>query len=215
MIKHLQDERLHRRIVTGIGLGIACMYAAWALGYWWLPEGLLRGRTGAGAASDVLPDQIGVFLFALLWNGVIAFVVLPLVSLLAIRRLSLGYLLALGNFGLYGLFLGTNSFANARPEALPPNLAAFLSTGPWEIGCYVLVAAALANRHLFRQEHWLWGRITRVERRGDKMSNTQWLTLAVAAIGIVVTAWIEDARAAPREMESAAPDTVLLGEAAS
>ena len=173
------------------------MYAAWALGYWWLPEGLLRGRTGAGAATDAFSDNVGVFLFALGWNGVIAFVVLPLVSLLAIRRLSLGYLLAFGNFGLYGIFLGTNSFGNPRPEALPPNLAAFLSTGPWEIGCYVLVAAALANRYRFRQEHWLWGGMTRVTRRGDKMSKTQWLTLAVAAIGICVTAWIEDARTAP------------------
>ena len=195
LINCLQNDRLHWRIVSGLVLGIACMYVAWGLGYWGLPEGVLRGRTGAGAVSDVLPENVGVLLLALIWNGVIAFVLVPLLSLLAIQRLSLGYLLALGNFALYGIFLGTNSFSNPRPQALPPNLAVFLATGPWEIGSYMLVAATLANRFRFRQEHWLIGKVTRVVRRDEKMSIAQWATLVVAVVVIIVTAWIEDARA--------------------
>ncbi len=195
LIDWLQSDKLARRIVSGLALGLVCMYLAWAIGYFLLPEGVLRGKTGAGFVSDLLPENVGVLLLALIWNGVIAFVVVPLLSLLAIRRLSLAYLLALGNFMLFGIFLGTNSFSNPRPEALPPNLAVFLATGPWEIGAYMLVAAALANRYRFRQEHWLAGKMTRITRRDEKMSIAQWLTLVAAVIVIIVTAWIEDQRA--------------------
>ena len=191
----LQSDKLTRRIVSGLTLGLACMYLTWAIGYFLLPEGVLRGKTGAGFVSDLLPERASVFLLALIWNGVIAFVVVPLVSLLAIRRLSLAYLLALGNFVLYGIFLGTNSFSNPRPEALPPNLAVFMATGPWEIGAYMLVAVTFANRYRFRQEHWLFGKMTRVTRQNEKMSIAEWLTLVVAVIVIIVTAWIENQRA--------------------
>ncbi len=191
----LQSDKLTRRIVSGLTLGLACMYLTWAIGYFLLPEGVLRGKTGAGFVSDLLPERASVFLLALIWNGVIAFVVVPLVSLLAIRRLSLAYLLALGNFVLYGIFLGTNSFSNPRPEALPPNLAVFMATGPWEIGAYMLVAVTFANRYRFRQEHWLFGKMTRVTRQNEKMSIAQWLTLVVAVIVIIATAWIENQRA--------------------
>ncbi len=211
LINYLQNDRLHWRIVSGLVLGIACMYVAWGIGYWGLPEGVLRGRTGAGAVSDVLPENVGVLLLALIWNGVIAFVVVPLLSLLAIQRLSLGYLLALGNFALYGIFLGTNSFSNPRPQALPPNLAVFLATGPWEIGSYMLVAATLANRFRFRQEHWLIGKMTRVVRPDEKMSIGQWVTLVVAVVVIIVTAWIEDARATRHTSETVVPVEARYG----
>ncbi len=67
----------------------------------------------------------------------------------------------------------------------------------------MLVAATLANRYRFRQEHWLFGKITRVTRRGEKMSIAQWVTLVVAVIVIIVTAWIEDQRALERASEMA------------
>ena len=119
LIDWLQSDRLHRRVVTGLALGLAVMYLAWMIGYVLLPEGVLRGKTGAGFVSGVLPADASVFLLALIWNSAIAFVVMPLVGLLAVGRLSLGYVLGLGNFALYGIFLGTNSFSNPRPEALP------------------------------------------------------------------------------------------------
>ena len=203
LIDWLQSDKLLRRIVSSLTTGLVCMYLAWAIGYFLLPEGVLRGKTGAGFVSDLLPENVGVLLLALIWNGVIAFVVVPLLSFLAIHRLSLAYLLGLGNFMLFGIFLGTNSFSNPRPQALPPNLAVFLATGPWEIGAYMLVAAVLANRYRFHQEHWLVGKMTRVTRRDEKMSIAQWLTLVVAVIVIIVTAWIEDQRAVERASETA------------
>ena len=129
IVDWLQHESLMRRIAAGLAVGLACLYVAWTAGFLLLPEGVLRGKTGAGAVSAVLPEDLGVFFLALAWNGVVAFIVMPLVCLLALKRLSLGYVLAWGNFALFGLFLGTNSFGNPRPEPVPPGLDVFTSTG--------------------------------------------------------------------------------------
>jgi hypothetical protein len=172
------------------------LYAAWTVADLFLPEGLLRDKTGAGAVSAALPDDLGVFVLALAWNGAVAFVVTPLVCLLALKRLSLGYVLAWGNFGLFGVFLGTNSFGNPRPEPVAPGLDVFAGTGVWEISAYLLVAAALANRYRFRQDGWLSGSMTRVSRAEKRWTHGQWATLVVAACLIVLTAWIEHRRAA-------------------
>ena len=203
LIDWLQSEKLHRRIVSGLTLGLAVMYLAWTIGYFLLPEGVLRGKTGAGFISNVLPEDASVFPLALIWNSAVAFVVMPLVGLLAVGRLSLGYVLALGNFALFGIFLGTNSFSNPRPEALAPGLHVFGATGPWEIASYMLVAAALATRYRFRQKHWLGGGTTRISRRGEKLGSGPWIALAIAALTIVITAWIEHERAAARVIDVA------------
>ena len=195
LINWLQSDRLHRRIVSGLALGLAVMYLAWMIGYVLMPEGVLRGKTGAGFVSGVLHEDASVFLLALIWNSATAFVVMPLVGLLAVGRLSLGYVLGLGNFALYGIFLGTNSFSNPRPEALPPGLHVFGATGPWEIGSYMLVAAALATRYRFRQKHWLGGGTTRISRQGEKLGAGPWIALVIAALTIVITAWMEHDRA--------------------
>ena len=203
LIDWLQSDRLHRRIVSGLVLGLAVMYLAWTIGYFGLPEGVLRGKTGAGVVSNVLPEDASVFLLALIFNGAVAFVVMPLVGLLAVGRLSLGYVLGLGNFALFGIFLGTNSFSTPRPEALPPGLHVFGATGPWEIGSYMLVASALAMRYRFRQKHWLGGGTTRISRKGETLGAGPWIAIAIAAVTIVITAWVEHARHAARMLEAA------------
>jgi hypothetical protein len=165
--------------------------------------------------SDLLPEGASVFLLALTWNAAVAFVVMPAVSLLAIGRLSLGYVLAAGHFALYGLFLGTNSFGNPRPEPLPPSFEVFTGTGPWEIGAYMLVAAALARRHRFRQKSWLGGGTTRISRRGERLGAGSRAALAAAAVVIVVTAWVEHRRALDARSTSCEnlPADLLLREA--
>ncbi len=203
LIDWLQDERVTRRVAAGLMVGLVCMYGAWTAGFFFLPEGALRGKTGAGAISALLPENASVFLLALVWNGAMAFVVMPLVCLLAVRRLSLGYILAWGNFALFGIFLGTNSFGNPRPEPLAPRLEVFTGTGVWEISAYVLVAAALANRYRFRQRGWLSSATTRISRAGSRLTNGQRATLIVAAVLIVMTAWVEHRRATAHRESSA------------
>ena len=207
LIDWLQSDKLSRRIVSGLTLGLACMYLSWVIGYFLLPEGVLRGKTGAGIISESLSESLSVFQLALIWNMVVAFIVMPLVGLLAIGRLSLTYVLAVGNFTLYGIFLGTNSFSNPRPAPLAPNLDVFTGTGPWEIGAYMLVAAAVANRYRFRQKNWMGGGTTRISRKDERLAAGAWAAIAAAAALIIITAKIEDQRASEHasEMETAMP----------
>lgn len=202
-IDWLQSDKLSHRIVSGLTLGLAFMYLSWAIGYFLLPEGVLRGKTGAGIISESFSESISVFQLALIWNMVIAFIVIPLVGLLAIGRLSLAYVLAVGNYALYGIFLGTNSFSNPRPAPLAPNLDVFTGTGPWEIGAYMLVAAAVANRYQFRQKSWMGGGTTRISRKDERLAAGAWAAIAAAAALIIITARIEDQRASEHASEMA------------
>ncbi len=73
------------RFSTAIGLGLAAMFLAWTAAYLFLPEGMLRGKTVAGALSEHT-NGLSTFVLALTWNGGVALVVVPRVSVLAVRR---------------------------------------------------------------------------------------------------------------------------------
>jgi len=66
----LQSDKLTRRIVSGLTLGLACMYLTWAIGYFLLPEGVLRGKTGAGFVSDLLPEPAGLMTASTLFPSI-------------------------------------------------------------------------------------------------------------------------------------------------
>lgn len=189
----LHSRSLLVRFSTAVVLGLAAMFMAWAVGYLFLPEGMLRGKTAAGAVSEHA-SGLSTFVLALVWNGAVAFVVVPLVSLLAVRHLSLGYVLVIGHYALFGVFLGTNSFAIPKDSPAPPSLSVFLGTGPWEIGAYLLVASALAQQYRFNQIRWLGIRVERIRTTRPRLALGEWLAIAMAAITISTAAWIEHKR---------------------
>ncbi len=189
----LQARSFLVRFSTAIGLGLAAMFLAWTAAYLFLPEGMLRGKTVAGALSEHT-NGLSTFVLALTWNGAVAFVVVPLLSVLAVRHLSLGYVLVIGHYTLFGIFLGTNSFAVAKDSAAPPSLSVFWGTGPWEIGAYLLVASALARQYRFNQERWLGTGVERLRTARPRLSLGEWLAIAMAAVTILPTAWIEERR---------------------
>ena len=169
------------------------MFISWTVAYRFLPEGMLRGKTAAGAVSEHA-SGLSTFVFALGWNGAVAFVVVPLVSFLAVRHLSLGYVLVIGHYTLFGVFLGTNSFAIPKDSPVPPSLSIFLGTGPWEIGAYLLVASALALQYRFNQVRWLGIRMERTRTTRPRLALGEWLAIVLAAVTITTTAWIEHRR---------------------
>ena len=181
------------RFSTAIGIGLAAMFMAWTVAYLFLPEGMLRGKTAAGVVSEHA-SGLSTFALALFWNGAVAFVLVPLLSLLAVRHLSLGSVLVIGHYALFGLFLGTNSFAIPKDSPAPPSLSIFSGTGPWEIGAYMLVASALARQYRFNQIRWLGARIERTRTARPRLGLGEWLAIALAAGTIFATAWIEDKR---------------------
>ncbi len=202
----LHSRRLLVRFSTAIGLGVAAMFISWTVAYLFLPERMLRGKTAAGAVSEHA-SGLSTFVFALGWNGAVAFVVVPLLSFLAVRHFSLGYVLVLGHYALFGVFLGTNSFAIPRDSPAPPSLSMFMGTGPWEIGAYLLVASALAQQYRFNQIRWLGTRMERTRTTRPRLALGEWLAIVLAAVTISTTAWIEHRRVERRAAAILQPAT--------
>lgn len=175
----LTSSQLLRRLLVALLIGVLLNLLAWTLGYLFLPEGFLRGKTLAGSlpigeAGGVLRTLAEIFLFNLLVGGGAA----AAANLFRVGNLPLGYVYAWGNWVLFGLFLGTDSFTLARGARQVPSLLNLLrSSGLYEIGAYTLIAAATVNLFLYRQKSWLnwhtekerdWGdvRLTRREIAG-------------------------------------------------
>lgn len=192
----LTSDRLLPRVLSSFIIGLCTMFAAWWIAHLFLPVGLLRGSTAAATVVAATNEMLPTFAQALLWNSAVAFLLVPLVSLLSLRSLSLGNVLVWGNFALYGIFLGTNSFSVVRDRITEPHLAVFLGTGVWEIGAYSLVAAVFATRCRWNQDGWLVGKIERTHTRRAHLSRVEWLTLTASLTIIIATAYMEHVRVA-------------------
>ena len=193
----LEHTSPFRRAGVALILGNLLMYLAWTVGYLWLPESLLRGKTGAGLVSDSFSESSALVLVLqiLAYNAAAAYVVTPLVGKMAVGRLCLAYVLAMGHWTLYGLFLGTNSFGNPSPAVKPPSLSLYWGgTGPWEIAAYTLVAAAVARRYRIRQMSWLSFSTEKVPGLSPRLAQSDWLLLALSGILLLATAWVEAAK---------------------
>lgn len=188
----LTSKSALKREVASLLIGNLLLFAAWAIGYLFLPEGILRGKTAASAISNVLSDKSVWVLTGqiLLWNGLVAFALTPLAARFVIDRFPLAYLIGFGNAVLFGLYLGTNSMKYHPPSPPAPSLTIFRSNGAWEIAAYLTVAAALARLYTIRQETLFTTHGERVPRPGS-LGLAEWTLLGVSAAVLVTTAWIE------------------------
>lgn len=136
-IRHwLQHERLSIRIGTTLSIGYLSLFAAWTVGYYFLPERLLQNQLSGGVAmapKGLLPLALRLFGYNLALPGLLT----SALSLMQTGGYSLGYNVPFVNASLYGLWLGTNSFSVPMPERLAPTLALFWSrSGPYEMAAF-------------------------------------------------------------------------------
>ena len=102
----------------------------------------------------------GIFL----WNLAVGGTALIVSSFFRLGRVPLAYLAPWAWFALYGIALGTNSFAITTPGLrIAPQLEiAWQHVGLRELSAYLLAAAALADRYIWLQRSvWDW-RLSRV-----------------------------------------------------
>jgi hypothetical protein len=137
-------ERLGVRFAALGILAAAALLAAWTVSYLALPEGVLRGRTAAAALAGTEAAASFWAEWARLAAVNLVVGTLPVLanSTFAYRGYPLGYLLPLLWAALYGVTLGTNSFTIPLRQRMAPSLLVFGRSGIYEIGAYVLVAAA-------------------------------------------------------------------------
>lgn len=143
--RFLMHERLIVRFVTLLALGWIAWYASWALSYMLIPEGALRGKSGAAflAGSDFSDSVLVEFarIAAINLGVAFLFVVLPN-RLLHVNGYPLGYLPPLLWFIHYGALIGSNSFTIPRSQPIAPTLDVFGWSGVYEIAAYCLIAAS-------------------------------------------------------------------------
>jgi hypothetical protein len=124
------------------------LVAAWTLGYLLLPEGILAGRTGAAvlAGDDLAGGSVvleAARLLAINLVVVAGAIIAP--NLVRQRGYPLGYGTLVTITVVFGVTIGTNSFAVSLGGKVPPGLEIFGSSGLYEIAAYTLAAAATVS----------------------------------------------------------------------
>jgi len=152
--KDLLHDKLLVRFGSLLGFVLIAFFAAWIVGYSFLPEGALRGRNVAQvlAGNNLAGDSVWLeWLRILAINLAVMFllVIAPNVIRTA-RNLPLGYGTVTILAVVFGIAIGTNSFALSLGSKMPPSMMVFGSSGLYEIIAYVLAATATTSISKYR-----------------------------------------------------------------
>ena len=182
MRKLLCHKAWYIRFLSLLGLGTALFVLAWTLGYYLLPEGFLRGRSGAAAlaGAEAAPSFTLEFLRIAAINLVMMAIVVYANRLLLVRGYPLGYLLPLIWSVNYALTLGTNSFSIPLPQPMAPSFAVLGRSGPYEIAAYMLAATATYGISANRFKRLIPPDSEPIDPQPAFAENVSWFGLALA-----------------------------------
>jgi len=194
--KFLFNDSIIVRFISLFVIGAILFTGVWYLSYYFLPEGILQGKTGSAiiVGSDVAPTMLEEWGTIVMWNLGGLFLVFIVNLIRYLDRFPLGYVTPLGLIAMYAVFLGTNSFSIPMAESMAPTLAVLGRGGPYEMTAFILVAVATYNQSriaLTQEMHSLKDlhRISPVPR----MSLEQWVGVGLAIALILLSGWREAA----------------------
>lgn len=154
----LFGESVFKRVVWLYGAYMLLNNAAYLVGYYWMPPGLMRNspQTAAGRAAASAGSFEAELALTLLFNlGMVAFIAV-LLNLNQVNGTPTGYVypLALGLTG--GLIAGTNSFAasDLSNYTVWEGMALSLSIGNLEMLGYICVIAATVRLGIYQYKSW-------------------------------------------------------------
>jgi hypothetical protein len=194
-MKWLIHKHIFFRAVAALAGGVFIIFLAWSIAYFLLPEGALSGATLASRLPIGNQGSLGsIFLKIFLYNLLIAGGASAAINLIRVGNLPLGYIYVWGNWALYGLFLGTNSFEIPHTITPGPSLITLLnSSGFYEIGAYTLIAASTINLYQYRQVSWTEWRTERVRAWKDIHFKRWEIAAILLAVMILVGANLQEA----------------------
>ncbi len=194
------NDHLLLRVVWLYGLYMLVTNACFLVGYYFLPEGSLRGgpqsvlaEVTAGARAPATELAL-----TLLFNLGVVVPVAVFLNLTRVRGFPLGYVYPLTLGVVSGLIPGTNSFVSSdlRDYSVREGMALSLSVGNTEMLGYLCIIAATVGLGL--REHRSWWRSgaawkpTRLKRlRELRLSGAEW-GLALGGVALVVLAAIRE-----------------------
>lgn len=146
LVHLLLSRHLGIRYATLLGLGIVTFVVCQTIAYWWLPEGLLRGRSGGALAAGDEASQGFVAEWARIavYNLVILLLFYVAANLMRLSNgVPLGYSSVTVMQGYFGVIAGTNSFSIPFGDGkIAPSLDWLLTPGFYELAAYALAATA-------------------------------------------------------------------------
>ena len=186
--KYLFNDSIIVRFISLFMIGAILFTVTWYLSYYFLPEGILQGKTGSAiiVGSDAAPTMLEEWGTIVLWNLGALFLIILVNFIRYLDRIPLGYITPLGLITMYAVFLGTNSFSIPMVERMAPTLAVLGRGGPYEMTAFIFVAVATYNQSRFaltNNSH----RISPVPR----LSLEQWIGIGLAIALIILAGWRE------------------------
>lgn len=152
--RYLLHEKLLIRFGALMGIVLIALLGSWGLAYWFLPEGVLRGRTGAQllAGNDLAGGSVWLEWLRILVLNLAAMFLLVIApnTLRSAGGYPLGYGTVLAITVIFGITLGTDSFSISMGGKISPSPALFMSSGVYEIAAYVLAATATVSIAKYR-----------------------------------------------------------------
>jgi uncharacterized membrane protein SpoIIM required for sporulation len=98
----------------------------------------------------------------------------------------------LAQVSLFGIFLGTNSFAINQGGRLFPSVTLVTGAGFYEFTAYILVAVATAKLTLWNQTGLLGGSLERIKKTQEiKLARSELSVLVFGVLLLLVAAIIE------------------------
>jgi hypothetical protein len=144
--RYLLHLKLSVRFPTLLAVVLVIFLGVWVCSYYFLPEGLLRGRSVAQALAgdDLAGGSVWwEWLRILAVNlGVMFLLIIGPNLLQSESGFPLGYSTVTLIAAIFGVYLGTNSFTISAGGKMLPTLMLLESSGLYEITAYVLAAAA-------------------------------------------------------------------------
>jgi hypothetical protein len=194
--KFLFNDSIIVRFISLFVIAAILFTVVWYLSYYFLPEGILQGKTGSAiiVGSEVAPTMLEEWGTIVMFNLGILFLIVLINFIRYLDRFPLGYITPLGMIALYAVCLGTNSFSIPMAEPMAPTLAVFSRGGPYEMMAFILMAVATYNQSriaLTKEMHSLKDlhRINLVPR----LSLEQWVGIGLAIALVLLAGWREAA----------------------
>jgi len=189
--KWLVHENILVRAARARVLGFAFLAVAWFVSYYFLPYGVLRG-VFPSANLPLGNGFFSAFLTIFLFNLVVGCGLTVALNLLSAKSIPLGYFYPLIQVSIFGIFLGTDSFAISHGSRLFPSITIISGAGFYELTAYTLVAAATARLTLWNQTGWLGGSLERIKTRKElKLERSEVFTATLGVLLLLVAAAIE------------------------
>jgi hypothetical protein len=147
-LKNITSDNIAIRFASMWILSFAILLLTWILSFRILPEGVVRGSSGAYFVPVKAENTTETFARIFLWNLCLGCFPMAIGNIVRIKGVPLGYLLTFYHWGIYGVLLGTNSFVIPGPGRFIPSLITlFYGSGMYEISSYTLISSATFSLH--------------------------------------------------------------------